>query len=36
MTMISVGYIICFNVMVQGIGMIAWGIAYKKTDSPAE
>ncbi|MBR5534710.1 MAG: DUF308 domain-containing protein [Ruminiclostridium sp.] len=36
MTMISVGYIICFNVIIQGVGMIAWGIAYKKSDAPAE
>ena len=36
MTMISVGYIICFNVIVQGIGMITWGIAYKKNETSAE
>lgn len=36
LTMISVGYIICFNVLIQGISMIAWGIAYKKPETPAE
>lgn len=36
LTMISVGYIICFNVLVQGISMIAWAIAYKAPEKMIE